>query len=287
MTDPLQLPAPRSRRRSRRRILLFVALAIAVIATAIWWFSIPVSAGPAEGSAFIGAATTRPSARTLRIGTFNIDSGRGTDGVVNLGRTAASLQRLDFIALNEVRAQDVFGGGPAQATELAERLKLPYLFAPAERRFGREHFGNALFTHLPVTHWKRVVLPSLRFKACRNYVLTDVDWNGSAIHFLTTHTDWKKGGAEQLRIVIDEFLHLPEPAVLMGDLNAPLSDPQIKQLLARPGVEEAIATVFSGIPAPGRVDWIFLRGLQTIDAGIVENTGASDHPAYWAEVKLQ
>jgi endonuclease/exonuclease/phosphatase family metal-dependent hydrolase len=282
MSDPVNAFPPRKPRRLRR-VIAVAALVIVLTGAVGWFLSLPSSAGPAQGSSFIGTLVSRPPSSTLRLGTFNIDSGRGTDGVVNLDRTARSLQHLDFIGLNEVRGENPFDN---QAQTLAELLHLPYLFAPAERRFGHDSFGNAVLTNLPIQRWQRIVLPSLRFKAFRNYVLTDAIWDGRVVHFLTTHTDWKAGGDEQRRIVIATFLQLPEPAVLMGDLNAPPSDGQIKQLLATPGVEESISTFLAGTPTPGRVDWIFLRGLTTVDAGVVD-TGASDHPAYWAEVKLK
>jgi endonuclease/exonuclease/phosphatase family metal-dependent hydrolase len=169
-----------------------------------------------------------------------------------------------------------------QAHVLGEKLKLPFLYAPVEWQCWHESFGNAIYSDLRIEHWQRVVLPNRWFKAHRNYVLTDARWQGRTIHFLTTHIDWKSGGAEQLQIVSDVFLKLPEPAVLMGDLNAPPGDGQIKRLHETPGVEEAVDAILAD--QPHRIDWIFLRGLETVDAGIV-NIGASDHPAYWAEVR--
>jgi endonuclease/exonuclease/phosphatase family metal-dependent hydrolase len=257
---------------------------LVVAAAAGWWLSLPTSAGSAEGSAFVGtAAASAPAGRTLRIGTFNIDGGRGSDGLLDLNRTARSLQRLDFIGLNEVHA-DFFHPPHTQAEELAEKFRLPYLFAPAEQRLGRATFGNAVFTDLPVTRWQRISIPRFRHETPRNYVLTDVTFNGRAVHFLTTHVDWKPGGDEQRELILKIFLALPEPALLMGDLNAPQHDAQIERLLATPGVEEAITTILG--PEPGRVDWIFLRGIKTLDAGRVD-IGASDHPAYWAQVQLK
>jgi endonuclease/exonuclease/phosphatase (EEP) superfamily protein YafD len=126
------------------------------------------------------------------------------------------------------------------------------------------------------------VLPSEPFHAKRNYLVTDAIWHNKPIHFITTHTDWKSGGVKQFEIVRDVFLNLPTPAILMGDLNTPPSDDLIKNLKKKPGVEEAIDKILD--PIPGRVDWIFLRGLTTVDANPVE-LKASDHPAYWASVK--
>jgi endonuclease/exonuclease/phosphatase family metal-dependent hydrolase len=244
----------------------------------------PVSTGPAEGTKFSGPPATRSaSSDRLMIATFNIDSGKGEDGKVDLARTARCLQMPDFVGMNEVHGF-LWGEPKNQAETLSNLLHLPYLWVPVEKRWGQETFGNAAFTDLPVTHWQRVVLPTHRFGAKRNYLLTDVLWHGKTVHILTTHTDWKPGGEEQFKIVRDVFLKLPTPAILMGDLNTPASSELIKGLKATPGVEEAVDQIYDTIP--GRVDWIFLRGLHTKDAAPV-NLKASDHPAYWASVVLK
>jgi endonuclease/exonuclease/phosphatase family metal-dependent hydrolase len=136
---------------------------------------------------------------------------------------------------------------------------------------------------MPVKSWQRVPLTNAPLHALRNYVLCEFDFNGRTVHAIATHVDFKTGGDAQLAEVIRVFLAQPEPAILMGDLNHPRVDPQISKLLSTPGVCDAVEQVLDERPA-GRIDWIVLRGLQTVDAGVVD-IGASDHPAYWAEVK--
>jgi len=280
------LPDRRSDRMTKtslfRRPLFWILLIVIVLLVASG--AVRTSTGPAEGVSFSGLSTTQPSSHGLRIGAFNIDGGHGTDDILDLDRTARCLPQLDFIGLEEVHGQ-LFGEPRNQAKALAAKLRLAYLWAPAERRWWHESFGNADFTDLPVKQWHRIVLPSAPFHALRNYVLTDVDWHGTTVRFVTTHVDFKNGGDEQLQMVSDVFLNLPEPAVFMGDLNHTIRHRLIKNLLDHPGVQEAISS-FLGPTPPGRVDWIFVRGLKTVDAGIVD-IGASDHPAYWAEVTLR
>ena len=90
---------------------------------------------------------------------------------------------------------------------------------------------------------------------------------------------------QQLREVIDLYLALPEPAILLGDLNSEAADPEIRRLLAAPGVIDAVGQKL-GSGAPPRIDWIFVRGLRVLDAGLRDD-GASDHPLAWAEVTTQ
>jgi endonuclease/exonuclease/phosphatase family metal-dependent hydrolase len=269
---------PRSKIIAGVLMIVIVAITIALVGQVH-------STGPAEGTSFIGTSATQPSGPYLRIGTFNIDGGQGLDEKTDLKRTASCMQKLNFIGMNEVHGF-MFFNPPNQAIILGQFLNLPYLYVPSERRWGHDSFGNAAFSDLKILHWQRVVLPSEPFHARRNYLLTDAQWNGKTVHFVTTHTDWKTGGEAQFKIVRDVFLNLPTPAVLMGDLNTTIKNPNglIPDLEKRPGVEEAVSKIIES--PPGRLDWIFLRGLTTVDAGEVD-LKASDHPAYWAAVKLK
>jgi endonuclease/exonuclease/phosphatase family metal-dependent hydrolase len=216
------------------------------------------------------------------VATFNIRSGRGADNRCDLDRTAALLGGLDLVALHEVR-------GPTprrpldQAAILGRKLNMPSLFAPSEIRFGREYFGNGLLCRPPVASWRRIPLPGTRHKGQRNMVLARVALRGRTVSVLLTHLDPLVDREAQLEAALARFLSLEAPAVLLGDLNTPASDPRLRALLARADVCEALG----GAPGPAgarRVDWIFARGLRVADAGRVPND-ASDHPLLWAELR--
>ena len=258
---------------------LLIAASAAVLIGVLFYAGRAVSTGPADGVSFAGSTTPPPNGPYLRLATFNIDGGEGIDGKVDLTRTARCLQKVDVAAMEEVHATS---DSDNQAEPLGTLLHLAYLFAPAERRWGHDTFGNAVFTDLPVTRWRRVVLPAEFLHAKRNYVTADLSWRGQPLHVFATHVDFKANGDEQLADVSNAFLAAPVPAVLLGDLNHPRSSPQIGRMIATPGVQECVSRVLD--PVPGRVDWIFVRGLQTVDAGSVD-LKASDHPAYWAEVR--
>jgi endonuclease/exonuclease/phosphatase family metal-dependent hydrolase len=267
----------------RRTLKAFLACAIlAALAIILAIGATPHAAGPAEGTAIIGTASpaTRPS--VLRIATFNIHSGVGADGRLDLGRTARALAGFDLIALNEVR-----GAMPwrpqSQAHALAGQLQLAWLFAPTERQWGSDAFGNALLTSRPVASWKRLPLDHSPGRGFRSVLLADVSFAGATLHVLITHIDRGADRGRQLRAVSDMFLKQPEPALLMGDFNTPPADPLIQALQSTPGVIDPLGQKLAGNP-PDRIDWIFARGLQARDAGILDN-GASDHPLVWAELQ--
>jgi endonuclease/exonuclease/phosphatase family metal-dependent hydrolase len=247
--------------------------------------------GPASGTRLRGAGTvvavaaSRPA--TLRLGTFNIHSGVGADGKEDLGRVAEVLRkrRLDVIGLNEVRGPAAWGGGD-QAGALGEELGMGNLFLPTERQWGSEHFGNGLLCALPVKDWQRIPLAGTAGRGKRNLTITRVEIGGRTVSILSTHLDRGADREAQLRRVWEHFLEAPEPAVLMGDLNTRSDDPLMRRLLVTPGVDDVVARALGERTPAERIDWILTRGLDGVDAGIVEE-GASDHPMVWAEVRIR
>jgi endonuclease/exonuclease/phosphatase family metal-dependent hydrolase len=291
---------------SRLTLWLVAILALGGLA---WHASLPAPLGPAHGSSVEGEvarnktrqftstsphpAPLRATAEggsgegdTLRVGTFNIHGGKGADGRRDLDRVAECLRGLDFVALNEVHGPQL-GQTLDQAAELGQKLGLAWLFAPNVRTWYRFDSGNGLLSALPVEFWQRIPLVRGRERGYRNVVLVGLKHRDRTIHVLLTHLTGgeDRGRQEQLRTVITLFLSLAPPAILMGDLNTDAADPQVRQLLATTGVIDPVGVIL-GTATPPRIDWIIARGLRPVDAGVREE-GASDHPMFWAELRLE
>jgi endonuclease/exonuclease/phosphatase family metal-dependent hydrolase len=298
---------------------LIVIVATAMLGDEVWEASRTVTPEPAAGTSFEGRATSRrpspggsedaqthPAAEwhkklsdrkmagtrrttTLRFGTFNIHGGTGDDGRYDLDRVADCLRDLDVVALNEVHGQAALDVSD-QAKKLGERLGMQWLFAPAEMQWYCREFGNGLLTRVPVTFWQWIPLPRHFDQSYRNMVLANLECRTAkneprTIHLLLTHVHQRYDAERraQLQAVIAMYLALAEPVVLLGDLNSDADDPQIRQLLRTPGVSDAVGEKLAA-ETPGRIDWIIVRGLRCVDAG-VRNNGASDHPLVWAELE--
>ena len=283
MHDPLPSlhDLPNDEREPRRipwRWLILLLLAAGVLL----WGYLPTATGPMAGTVISGSAmriTTRP---TLRVATFNIHSGRNAAGDYNLDKTAAVLKGFDLIALNEVRGTSVFNEVD-QARLLGQKLNMQWLFAPTENQWWHEHFGNGVLAAVSVLDWRRVPLAGSFGRGKRNVIVLRVMLGGKVVNVLITHIDRGKDHRQQLVTVLEDFIAVPEPAILMGDFNGEAGDPSIAMFLKAPGVKDAVGSV---IAAPrDRIDWIFVRGLESISAG-VEKNDASDHPMVWAELKL-
>lgn len=299
--------------RMKRICWPLVVLAAALLGLA-WHASLHVSPGPAMGTAFDGefaplaaTKTTNERLATIRLGAFNIHGGKGRDGRRDLDRVADNLRDLDFVALNEVLGQTIVGG-PDQAELLARQLDMRWLFAPADQRWFYAQSGNGVLSRLPVRSWQRLPLPRRYDRSHRNMVLVDVPcgadvpsgiaggdtshrgvgaYRSCTVHLLLTHVNhrYKAEREAQLAAAIALYLALAEPAVLLGDLNSEADDPQIRRLLQMPGVVDAVGEKLGDRDSPGRIDWIIVRGLRPVEAGVRDN-GASDHPLVWAELEL-
>ncbi|MGA2060548.1 MAG: endonuclease/exonuclease/phosphatase family protein [Thermoguttaceae bacterium] len=291
---------------------LYICLTAAVlIGGGIWHASLHRPTGPAEGMEIQGTEFLASSSQAnsyennsqliapidvkknqqssrLRIGTFNIHSCKGLDGRRDVDRVAKCLKGIDFAGLNEVQGSNLFEKQD-QAALLGQRLGMAWLFAPAIRQWYWMEAGNALLTRLPVIAWHRIPLVRRVDYSYRNAVQLDLrqesDPENRVIHVLLTHVNRRYDSEReaQLKEVISMFVSMAEPAVLLGDLNSTAQDAQIRQLMSSPGVIDAVGQVL-GAKDPERIDWIFVRGLRCLDAGIVEND-ASDHPLVWAELE--
>jgi len=257
----------------------------------IYHASLHAPTGPDEGVEIQGEVTRpSPDRQTLRIATFNIHAGKGTDGRRDLDRVADCLGGLDFVALNEVRGPQTFQK-QGQAQRLGERLGLAWLFAPAVRVWYHLESGNGLLSALPVAFWQRIPLSRKVDRSHRNAVLVGLQYQGQTVHVLLTHINRRHDVERQaqLRAVIALYLSLDEPSILMGDMNSTDDDPLIRGLLETSGVDDPVGEKLNRQTpekeVPKRIDWIFTRGFRCVDAGIVDK-GASDHPTVWAELEL-
>lgn len=259
-------------------------VAVAIIALVVAVGSLRQPAGPAQGMVFQGKVQQAPTPdfQRLRVATYNIHGGRDVRGHDSLGRIAECLHDVELVALNEVHGgfRGVHGN---QAMVLGEQLGLTWLFAPHERRWWRDHFGNGCLTSLPVIHWQRIPLAGPQRGRERNVVWIQLRYQERNLQVLLTHLDRKADRQTQLQAVARLFLAMPEPCLLLGDLNSGEEDAGIQELLTTAGVRDPVKDCL-GAATPRRIDWILSRGLRGVQAEVCDH-GASDHPCFRVELE--
>jgi endonuclease/exonuclease/phosphatase family metal-dependent hydrolase len=214
-------------------------------------------------------------AKTLKIATFNIHSGRGVTGDRNLARTADVLRGMDVAGLNEVRGPSVLGTAD-QAAELGARLGVAAVFGPSERRWYVASFGNGLLSRFPILSWRSRPLEAGRLGSYRAVLLAEVAAGAAKLRVLIAHPERGDLRHDQLREIKTIFAAVGAPAVLLGDLNANPDHPALKQIQALPGATHVLSR---------GIDHIYAKGLTVRSAGMTA-TSASDHPLVWAEVAV-
>lgn len=219
---------------------------------------------------------------TIHVGTFNIHSGKGTDGAKDLNRIAELIEPLDLVGLNEVSA----GFGHDQVRQLCSIHDRIGLFAPTEKKWWQHHFGNGLLAQVDVERGIVVPLPATH-KKYRNIIWSRLEMNGHTVQVLVCHIDRTKDRYLQLKHVLRLFKSINSPAILMGDLNTKRNEELLQELFRKDGsITDVLADARYADMQDKHIDWIITKGFETVSAEL-KRTVASDHPLLWAELKLK
>ena len=136
---------------------------------------------------------------TLTLLSYNIHSGVGVDGVLDLGRIVDVIvaSGADLVALQEVdrhrRAQSRFEDQPGV---LAERLGLHLAYAanldeePARPGARRAQYGTALLSRRPLEGVTNTLLPCFPGSEQRGLLEATVMSEGRPLRVLGTHLQW-------------------------------------------------------------------------------------------------
>jgi len=215
---------------------------------------------------------------TFTVMTYNIHQGFGAGQVPSLDllTDAISAQSPDVLLLQEVVRGWMIDEQHDALSVLAERLKMPYVFAP---NIG-DLYGNAILSRYPMTDIKRVhfaVQPSLRHQP-RGAVGVRI----GDVLIVTTHLDELADSSpirqEQVRTILREW-DGEKIAIIAGDMNADPDDLAMS-LFSEAGygdLVESLGTTTVTDDPPRRIDYIWGIGVIGSSPRKVEAPGASDH----------
>jgi endonuclease/exonuclease/phosphatase family metal-dependent hydrolase len=228
----------------------------------------------------------------LRILTYNIHHGEGTDGEIDLERIAAIIQSIepDVVCLQEVDRNLPRTNHLDMPARFAELLEMDVVF-DANYRFDGGEYGNATLTRLPIVAYKNVRLPGPDGVEPRGCLRVDIEWQGEIVSVFNTHWGLKpEERVEQAKATAKLLGDRPHP-VLAGDLNAtPESEPlaivteHVVDSAARlhPADSAELNTVRNR-----RIDYVL--GLRPVAGEVIRNDAtkvASDHLPYYADLAL-
>jgi endonuclease/exonuclease/phosphatase family metal-dependent hydrolase len=239
----------------------------------------------------------------LRIVSYNIRWCGGEDlrELIRLLREDAEIGRATIIGLQEVDRNRKRTGHVNTARLLAEELGMHYVWAapptPDEKKKKREEpeeeTGVAILSPFPLTEVERIVLPhegpGRRRRAAVGATLLV---GGRRVRVYSLHAETRIGSEkklEQFRAVLDALeRHTKiDAAVVLGDFNtwrggeADDTDEMFRQAGFQTPIPKSKATFKDYWVVKLKLDWIWLRGLESTTGGIDRDIKLSDHWPLW------
>ncbi len=281
-----------------RRMSLLLAALLALSASATPAAAIPGHAAPRHDV-------------PLRVMNYNVHTGIGSDGALDLARTAAVIRdsRADVVGLEEV---DVHWAARSdfrdQARDLAGMLHMRVFFAPIydlpplTEGAPRRRYGVAVLSRFPILRAENHLLTRLSTQdpnpvpaPAPGFAEAVVLARGVPVHVYVTHLDYRADPAVRELQVADTLRILGEDPrgarqVLLGDFNAEPDAPELAPLWTRLSdawtAAEPGPTYPADVPAK-RIDYVTVSaGVRARDAA-VPDTLASDHRPVVADLSVR
>lgn len=271
-----------------RRILIAVLAALSIAGTSPAYADTPGVQAPGR-------------AVPVRVMTYNIQHGAGSDGVFNLDRTIAAIraQQPDIVGLQEV--DDHWGARSDftdEATAIAQGLGMRAFFAPiydfppTTPGGHDQRFGVAILSRYPIVHAVNHDITRLSTqdanptpKPAPGFAEAVVDVRGALIHVFDTHLDYRADPSIRTMQVSDMLRIMRDAGgqqILVGDFNAGYEAPELSGLwgyltdaLAATGRPDT-ATWPARAPRD-RNDYVTFTEPMTVASVSVPVTMAADH----------
>ncbi len=236
----------------------------------------------------VGTPMADPTAKTVRVLTYNIHHGEGTDGKLDLERIAKVIREAkpDVVALQEVDRNTTRTKKVDQAAELGKLTKMQVAFGRAIDLQGGE-YGQAILSRVELTSVKVHPLPAKQGQETRIVLEAHLDLGEGfpALTVLGTHFQHDNAATreEQAGKVNELFGRLAGPTLLAGDLNATPDSPPLKALGQRWAVATMFGEKFITIPSDvpkQQIDFVLFRPanrFKVVEMKVIEEKVASDH----------
>jgi endonuclease/exonuclease/phosphatase family metal-dependent hydrolase len=238
--------------------------------------------------------------RVVRVLTYNIHHGEGTDRQFDLERLAAVIKSAnpDLVGLQEVDEKTARSKGVDQAARLGELTGLRAIFGKAMAYQGGA-YGLAMLSRWPVRESRTHPLPAVPGVEPRAVLEArlQIGESGSEIIFLVTHLDHRADPEQRMHQTAklrEIFPAAPNttPALLVGDLNATPESAVLKALLADwtdSAAGQSFATSPAGAPRR-KIDYILYRPSarwRVVETRALDEAIASDHRAVLTVFELR
>lgn len=274
------------RYKTKKRVVLLMLVALFV------------SLFPLSAIAYDGESEAAVSEPTLRVLSYNIHHGVGTDGKLNLGRIADVIKNAnpDVVAVQEVDVMVPRSGNVDQAEELGRLTGMHVVFGKAIDLSGGA-YGLAVLSKYPIKSTGKIMLPNISGGEQRILFSAKIEPDNGLPEFtiVNTHFEYIQESIQiaQANTFIEQYGNT-SPIILAGDLNA-TPESQTLDVLKQKLADSTSGITEGTILEHGKIDYV-LHGSndswRVIDAQVIMNDIASDHRPVltvlgWGEQKLR
>lgn len=243
-------------------------------------------------------STASPAKLKLRIMTYNIHVGVGMDKKLDLQRIADVIlkEKPDLVGLQEVDRGVSRTEGKDEIAELAKLTRMDYAFAHNLDYQGGQ-YGVAILSRFLIQKIDHQKYQNLREAERRGMLRVELEINGRAVDFVTTHLDYQyaDGRLFETEQMLKFLADVKNPLIVSGDFNDEPNGSSYQMMLK--GFDDAwITSRVKGLglsyPADKpikRIDYIFLRTKDRwrVKKAWVVDTLASDHLPVVADIELK
>lgn len=244
-----------------------------------------------------------PANSEIKVVSYNIRwrGGEELKKIIQLFRDDPRIGKATLLGLQEVDRRRKRTDHKNTVRQLAEELDFYYAWTapPSTKPSDEEETGVAILSAYPLTEITRIVLPHPGPNRRRRVALgANVDIGGITLRIYSVHGETRialKKKVEQMNAVLQDLARFPKetPAIILGDLNTwePDADNRTIELFTAAGFR----TPFDGqstfkrrilfVPLELRLDWIWLRGLESVSHGVETKISISDHWPLWTNLK--
>ncbi|RCS53916.1 endonuclease [Bremerella cremea] len=242
-------------------------------------------------------AADQPRERSIRVLTYNIHHGEGTDGKIDLPRLAKVIREAnpDFVALQEVDRNTQRSGNVDQTAELARLTEMNgYFFQQIDYDGGE--YGQAILAKSELIERAQEMLPGEPEREQRLLARGLFQVGGTELWFATTHLHHadraiREEQVDALNQLFDKLSSPERPAIVCGDFNAsPKSEAlkSISQVWKISGAGKSLFT-FPAEKPTSQIDYVIVRPANVfhiISATVIPEEIASDHCPFLVEIAV-
>ena len=237
------------------------------------------------------------SKRTLRVMTYNVQHGAGTDQKLNLPRIAEVINREhpDLVGLQEVDRGVERTERVDEIALLASETRMEYAFAYNLHYQGGQ-YGVAILSRLPILSIDHRRYDNRREARRRGFIRVEVSAGGQKLSFVTTHLDYQyeDGRLFETEQLMKALYDVKEPLIVVGDFNDLPTGSAYRLMRTRFDEAWEINGSEGGLSYPAdkpkkRIDYIFYTkadGVKAKRAWVVD-TLASDHRPVVADLEIK